>query len=155
MKENPNETLLSELDCVRLSQHFKLSEFLNLRKYPENIPTMQAVANLTYGCHLLLEPARLIAGPIIINSGFRCESVNKAVGGVRNSQHLKGQAADVRTQDPARFKLLVDFLKSCEYTDQLLTGSGWLHISWNPFASPRHYIRPGYYKECHTREPLP
>ena len=146
MKENPNETLLSELDCVRLSQHFKLSEFLNLRKYPENIPTMQAVANLTYGCHLLLEPARLIAGPIIINSGFRCESVNKAVGGVRNSQHLKGQAADVRTQDPARFKLLVDFLKSCEYTDQLLTGSGWLHISWNPFASPRHYIRPGYYK---------
>ena len=137
MKENPNETLLSELDCVRLSQHFKLSEFLNLRKYPENIPTMQAVANLTYGCHLLLEPARLIAGPIIINSGFRCESVNKAVGGVRNSQHLKGQAADVRTQDPARFKLLVDFLKSCEYTDQLLTGSGWLHISWNPFASPR------------------
>ena len=113
MKENPNETLLSELDCVRLSQHFKLSEFLNLRKYPENIPTMQAVANLTYGCHLLLEPARLIAGPIIINSGFRCESVNKAVGGVRNSQHLKGQAADVRTQDPARFKLLVDFLKSC------------------------------------------
>ena len=146
MKENPNETLLSELDCVRLSQHFKLSEFLNLRKYPENIPTMQAVANLTYGCHLLLEPARLIAGPIIINSGFRCESVNKAVGGVRNSQHLKGQAADVRTQDPARFKLLVDFLKSCEYTDQLLIGSGWLHISWNPFASPRHYIRPGYYK---------
>ena len=146
MKENPNETLLSELDCVRLSQHFKLSEFLNLRKFPENIPTMQAVANLTYGCHLLLEPARLIVGPIIINSGFRCESVNKAVGGVRNSQHLKGQAADIRTQDPARFKLLVDFLKKWEYTDQLLTGSGWLHISWNPFASPRHYIRTGYYK---------
>ena len=146
MKENPNETLLSELDCVRLSQHFKLSEFLNLRKYPENIPTMQAVVNLTYGCHLLLEPARLIAGPIIINSGFRCELVNQAVGGVRNSQHLKGQAADIRTQDPARFKLLVDFLKKWEYTDQLLTGSGWLHISWNPFASPRHYIRTGYYK---------
>ena len=138
MKENLNE--------IQLSPHFMLSEFLNLKKCPENIPTMQAVANLTYGCHLLLEPARLIAGPIIINSGVRCESVNKAVGGVRNSQHLKGQAADVRTQDPARFKLLVDFLKSCEYTDQLLTGSGWLHISWNPFASPRHYIRPGYYK---------
>ena len=30
--------------------------------------------------------------------------------------------------------------------DQLLTGNGWLHISWNPFASPRHYIRIGYYK---------
>ena len=41
---------------------------------------------------------------------------------------------------------LVDFLKKWEYTDQLLTGSGWLHISWNPFSPPRHYIRIGYYK---------
>jgi hypothetical protein len=31
-------------------------------------------------------------------------------------------------------------------TDQLLIGPGWLHISWNPFASPRHYVRIGYYK---------
>lgn len=49
MKENLNDT--------RLSPHFKLGEFLNLKKYPENIPTMQVVANLTYGCHQLLEPA--------------------------------------------------------------------------------------------------
>ena len=34
----------------------------------------------------------------------------------------------------------------CKYTDQLLTGNGWLHISWNPFDSPRHYVRIGYYK---------
>ena len=32
------------------------------------------------------------------------------------------------------------------YTDQLLTGPGWLHISWNPFTPPRHYIRIIYYK---------
>ena len=134
------------ISCVRLSQHFKLSEFLNLRKYPENIPTMQVVANLTYGCHQLLEPARLIAGPIIINSGFRCESVNRKVGGVAGSQHLIGQAADIRPKDPSRFQALVDFLKKWEYTDQLLTGSCWLHISWNPFGTPRHYIRIGYYK---------
>ena len=104
MKENQNN--------VRLSQHFKLGEFLNLDKYPENIPSMQAVANMSYGCHQLLEPARLIVGPIIINSGFR----------------------------------LVDFFKNWQYTDQLLTGSGWLHISWTPFAPPRHYVRVGYYK---------
>ena len=73
---------------VRLSQHFKLSEFLNLGKYPDNIPTVQVIANLTYGCHFLLEPARLEVGPILINSGFRCERVNQKVGGVKNSQHL-------------------------------------------------------------------
>ena len=137
MKENLNE--------IKLSPHFLLSEFLNLGKYPENIPTMQAVVNLTYGCHLLLEPARLIVGPIIINSGFRSEAVNRRVGGVRNSQHLIGQAADIRPQDPVQFQRLVEFLRHHELTDQLLTGSNWLHISWNPFAPPRHYVCIGYY----------
>ena len=143
MKENQNKS--NELDCVCLSSHFKLGEFLNLKKYPENIPTMQVVANLTYGCHQLLEPARQIVGPIIINSGFRNETVNRRVGGVKNSQHLIGQAADIRPQDPAQFQRLVDFLKANALTDQLLTAKTWLHLSWNPFAQPRHYIRLGYY----------
>ena len=136
----------NNLNDVRLSLHFKLGEFLNLGKYPDNIPTMQIVANLTYGCHQLLEPARLIVGPIIINSGFRCEAVNRKVGGVHNSQHLIGQAADIRPADPKQFARLVEFLRSHALTDQLLSGSNWLHISWNPFAPPRHYIRIGYYK---------
>ena len=144
MKENLNET--SKLDGVRLSPHFKLSEFCKLGKYPENIPSTQHVVNMTYGCHMLLEPARLMVGPIIINSGFRCETVNRQVGGVKNSQHLIGQAADISPKDPAQFATLVDFLKNWEYTDQLLTGSGWLHISWTPFTSPRHDVRVGYYK---------
>jgi hypothetical protein len=51
-----------------------------------------------------------------------------------------------RPQDPAQFHRLVDFLKATALTDQLLTGSTWLHLSWSPFSSPRHYIRLGYYK---------
>ena len=77
---------------------------------------------------------------------IRNEGVNRMVGGVPNSQHLQGCAADIRPCDPKQFQRLVAFLKTCEYTDQLLTGNGWLHISWNPFGSPRHYIRIGYYK---------
>ena len=134
------------MDDVRLSPHFTLAEFCNWQKYPANVPTLQVVANLTYGCRLLLEPARREAGPIIVNSGFRNPRVNTMVGGVKNSQHQKGQAADIRPQDPAQFHRLVAFLKSHALTDQLLTGNGWLHISWNPFAQPRHYIRIGYYK---------
>ena len=133
------------INDTRLSLHFKLTEFLNLKKYPKNIPSMQDVVNMTYGCHFLLEPARAEVGPIIINSGFRNEAVNHKVGGVTNSQHLFGQAADIRPKDPAQFQRLVAFLNSCQYTDQLLTGNGWLHISWNPFATPRHHIRVGYY----------
>ena len=134
------------INDIRLSVHFRLVEFLNVKKYPDNKPTLQDVANMTYGCIMLLEPARQVVGPIIISSGFRNSWVNRQVGGVANSQHLIGQAADIRPQDPAKFQSLVDFLKSSEYTDQLLTGSTWLHISWSPFRPPRHQIRIGYYK---------
>ena len=135
-----------DLNDIRLSAHFKLIEFLNLQKYADNMPTMQAVVNLTYGCHMLLEPARKVVGPIIINSGFRCSRVNALVGGVNNSQHLLGQAADIRPRDLAKFQQLIDFLQHHPQTDQLLTGSGWLHISWSPLTPPRHFIRLGYYK---------
>lgn len=138
MKENLND--------IRLSPHFKLGEFLNLDKYADNTPTMQAVANMTYGCLMILEPARQVVGPIIINSGFRNDDVNRKVGGVKNSQHLLGQAADIRPRDPTKFQQLVDFLQHHPQTDQLLTGSGWLHISWSPLTPPRHFIRLGYYK---------
>ena len=140
-------TMKENLNDVKLSQHFKLGEFLNLGKYPENIPTAPQISNMTYGCRNLLEPARQAIGcPIIINSGFRCEAVNRRVGGVRNSQHLVGQAADIRPKDNKQFWHLVEFLKAHTLTDQLLTGNGWLHISWNPFGQPRHYVRIGYYK---------
>ena len=99
------------INDTRLSAHFRLNEFLNINKYPDNKPTLQDVVNMTYGCHLLLEPARLEVGPIIINSGFRNSRVNSLVGGVRNSQHLHGQAADIRPADPKQFQRLVEFLR--------------------------------------------
>ena len=135
----------TQLNDTRLSPHFRLGEFLNLGKYSDNKPTMQHVANLTYGCLMLLEPARQVVGPILINSGYRNPRVNSLVGGVKSSQHLQGQAADIRPKDPKQFSKLVDFLKNWEHTDQLLTGNGWLHISWNPFGKPRNYVRVGYY----------
>ncbi len=135
------------INDTRLSPHFRLGEFISLNKYPDNKPTMQHVANMTYGCVMLLEPARQVVGPIIINSGFRNPRVNALVGGVRNSQHLQGQAADIRPKDPQQFHRLVDFLRTHPQTDQLLTArNGWLHISWSPFTQPRHFVRIGYYK---------
>ena len=134
------------MENIKLSNHFTLAEFCNFSKYPDNLPTPQVLFNLKYGCQYLLEPARREVGPIIINSGFRNPRVNALVGGVRNSQHLLGQAADIRPQDPQQFQRLVAFLQAHELTDQLLTGNGWLHISWTPFGIPRHYIRIGYYK---------
>ena len=134
------------MNQINLSLHFTLEEFLNTKKYPCNKPTTQDVVNMTYGCLMLLEPARTAVGPIIINSGYRNPRVNTLVGGVSNSQHLLGQAADIRPKDSQQFQRLVSFLKAHALTDQLLTAPGWLHISWTPFTPPRHFIRLGYYK---------
>ena len=132
---------------IHLTPHFTLAEFCNLDKYPDNIPTIQLTANMIYGCRQLLEPARVAIGcPIIINSGFRNADVNRRVGGVANSQHQQGCAADIRPKDPQQFQRLVDFLRHHPLTDQLLTGPGWLHISWSPFRPPRHFVRISYYK---------
>ncbi len=48
-----------------------------------------------------LEQLRTAIGnrPIIINSGYRCPTHNKAVGGAKNSQHMYGKAADIRVKD--------------------------------------------------------
>ena len=43
------------MEHTRLSKHFQLDEFINVGKYPDNKPTMQHVANMVYGCLMLLE----------------------------------------------------------------------------------------------------
>ena len=63
MKENQND--MNAIDGIRLSPHFRLGEFLNLNKNPENIPTMQVVANLTYGC---TSPGILSPSPAITSA---------------------------------------------------------------------------------------
>ena len=67
------------INDILLSEHFRLGEFLNIGKSPDNKPTLQDVVSIVYGCHFVLEPAREIAGPIIINSGFRNSRVNRLV----------------------------------------------------------------------------
>ena len=43
------------MDKMKLSKHFSLCEFIRLDKYPTNIPSAEAVANMVYGCKQLLE----------------------------------------------------------------------------------------------------
>jgi len=75
--------LLAKLDTIT---HFKLQEFRcrHCGKLKLNIDLL-----------LKLEELRKQTGALIINSGYRCPTHNKNVGGITNSEHLKGNAADL------------------------------------------------------------
>jgi hypothetical protein len=104
----------------------------------DNKPSTQKMINLVYLCAYVLEPLRVAMGkPIKISSGYRCEKLNKAVGGVYNSQHLKGQAADLCIDgDLKKGKRWFNYIKDHLPFDQLIwehnpkTGSYWVHVSF-------------------------
>ena len=84
----------------------------------------------------VLDPVREKLGmPIVVNSGYRCEKHNKDVGGVRNSQHLRGEAADIHCQDNERLKQLI--IENGKF-DQLITYPTFLHVSYKPAGVNRH-----------------
>ena len=82
---------------AKLSEHFSLGELTKTNvKGISNVPPHAAVLNLKNLCENWLEPLRQAQGLIIINSGYRSESVNKDIGGVKGSNHLTGCAVDIR-----------------------------------------------------------
>lgn len=80
---------------TRLSPHFRLSELTLTRTGLPNQPDPGAIDALRVLCTEVLEPWREAVGPLRVSSGFRSEAVNTAVGGVRGSQHARGEAADI------------------------------------------------------------
>ena len=102
-----------------------------------NKPNVQQTINLVYLTAYILEPLRVAMNePIKIGSGFRCQALNKAVGGVYNSQHLKGQAADLCIDgDLKKGKKWFDYIRKNLPFDQLIwehnsKGSYWVHVSY-------------------------
>jgi uncharacterized protein YcbK (DUF882 family) len=108
------------------------------RRGIDNTPSAAVVANLKLLIEKVLDPLREAWGqPIIVDSGYRCPKLNKAVKGAANSQHLLGQAADIRTLKdiPAENKKLFDLIQRLKLPyDQLIDeyGYNWIHVSYGP-----------------------
>lgn len=113
------------------------SEVARARNIP-NHPTSEARENLTRLIDRVLDPIREAwGGPITVNSGFRAQLLNKAVGGVATSQHLSGEAADITAGSPTENKRLFELVVSLQKEgkiqfDQLIDESNyaWVHISY-------------------------
>lgn len=87
-----------------LSPHFTLGEFTKSHVAEKcglpNIPKEEHVhANLKALCRNVLEPVRtLLKVPLTVTSGYRCQTLNRLVGGSAASQHILGEAADIMPQ---------------------------------------------------------
>ena len=139
---------------MKLSEHFTLAELTKTNVKLENMPNEAQVNNLKRLCGWLEELRRRwnsLYGdgddPIIINSGYRSEAVNKAVGGVPTSNHTTGCAVDIHVlgmEQLIRYAtILLDIsdLNNEDFDELLLErssrGSYWLHFAVRPFGNRR------------------
>jgi len=128
---------------MKLSEHFTLEELTSsatARRYniPNN-PTPEVVEKLRSLCLKVLEPLRQRYGkPVIVSSGYRSVNLNIKVGGVSTSQHIYGEAADIRSVSDSKEdnKEIFDILKQMIRDEEICVGQlineydyNWVHVS--------------------------
>lgn len=122
--------------------HFSLKELVAsdvaAKKKIDNTPSFEVVEHLSELTEKILEPLRVAWGSaVLVSSGYRCDKLNKAVGGVNDSAHKRGDAADIA---PAKGTVeeFFNFIRIWLYNtktrfDQLILErkgkSVWVHIS--------------------------
>ena len=151
-------TVVSINKQARLSDHFTLGELTKTNTKIKNVPNEAQVENLKRLCGWLEQlrrrptpsPSLLREGseePIIINSGYRSPEVNRAVGGVPDSNHLTGCAVDIHVTGIEQLihyaSTLLDISdERQEDFDELLLerspkGTYWLHFAVRPSGNRR------------------
>lgn len=121
---------------MNLSAHFTLEEFVEsqtaARRGIDNTPSPDAFDAMKDLCEAVLEPLREALGPVRISSGYRCEALNRAIGGSGASQHCKGQAADISVPGRSLAEVFNWIQAHADY-DQLIREfppRGWVHVSY-------------------------
>lgn len=103
----------------------------------DNTPNEEEKEKLRKLAEDVLQPIRdTWRSPIVVNSGFRSEAVNKAVGGAKNSQHRLGEAADISIGGKERNKKLFNFINKLIQKGTIKVGQlideynySWIHVS--------------------------
>ena len=126
----------------RISKHITYKEATRsntaLRLGIENIPNEYQLQNMEMVAKYVFEPLRVaIDVPIKINSFFRCEELNKAIGGSTKSQHCQGRAIDIDDYyGNVSNAFMYHYIKDNLDFDQLIWEFGtdhnpdWVHVSY-------------------------
>lgn len=127
---------------MNLTQNFSLEELTKseaaLRKGLDNTPDEEVIQNLQVLCENVLQPLRdAYKRGIKVNSAYRSPEVNAAVGGVRTSDHCKGQAADIEIPGVPNAEVAQYLADNFDFTQVILEfytpgipDSGWVHVSY-------------------------
>lgn len=134
---------MSAVNETDITTHFTIEEFerseqaKNMRI--DNVLPARFLKNVNRLCTYVLEPLRGMVGcPITITSGYRCKTLNEAIGGADNSQHMTGQAADIQCED---MKLLVAIIcKKWVNFDQAIIYDTFVHVSYINGISNRNQL---------------
>ncbi len=126
---------------MRLSKNFTLAELTKTSVGLPNNPSDVEIERLKILCEKVLQPLRdEFNAPIIVNSGYRSQQVNKAVGGVPTSQHLKGESADITAGSRERNKLLFEIIKTMEFDQVISYDYRFIHVSYTICKENRKQI---------------
>ena len=119
---------------MKLSKNFTLAEMVaTSHRKLQDTPTLEVIQNLQKLCVLVLQPLRdKVGAPVYINSGYRSKRLNAKVGGVPNSRHLLGKAADIHCDNLAYAKVIFDILIQNPNVDKVLIEKKgryvWVHV---------------------------
>ena len=120
--------------------HSATADAHNVRNVP-NERQAECLEALMVDC---LDPIReLWRERLIVNSGYRCPRLNALVGGVKNSQHMRGEAADITTNSRTNNALLFKKVANSDIDfDQLIleAGANWLHVSYKRSGNRRQIL---------------
>lgn len=136
---------------IKISKNFSLEELCRsttaAAKKMRNEPGKEEIVNLTLLVLHVLQPLRDVIGESIpISSGYRSPALNKLVGGVTNSQHVTGQAADIAIGgNMTKGKQWFNYIKNNLPFDQLIwehnkQGVYWIHVSYNKDGNRKQII---------------
>lgn len=143
-------------------KYFTIAELIYSSSYWKvlwNKTTPEIEQNLTALVAAVLDPLRERYGkPINVNSGFRCKELNRLVKGAVNSQHMRGEAADIdtgsKTENRKLMKMIVDMnLPFCQLIDE--KDFAWVHVSYRRIGDNKGQIlrfKNGVYKSIKREE---
>ena len=119
-----------------MKKNFSLREMVVSSSHPKLLPTSIPISvadNLMNVWFYILQPLREAYGkPIVVTSGYRPTALNSAVGGVKNSQHLTGEAVDIVAQQRSDTDQLGKLIESLHLPfDQLIYEGTWIHVSYS------------------------